>query len=272
MILKFQNTVWKFWKEKKRDLPWRSTRGRRVTPYEILVSEYMLQQTQVDRVIPKYLSFTKHFPDFQTLAKAKEKEVLQLWSGLGYNRRALYLKRAAESIVKIHQGVVPKEKEILRKLPGVGGYMSAVLPVFIYNQREILVETNVRTVFLHHFFPRAKKVSEKEIYALVEKTLPRSPLNSFREWYYALMDYGSYLKKEKNVNNHKHATYKKQKAFKGSLRYVRGAILKMALVKKIKKGEVYTYFLEYTPAQVDTALRALVAEGLLKENTKYFFI
>lgn len=150
-IKKFQKIVWDFYTEHKRDLPWRPTRKNKVSPYQILVSEYMLQQTQVDRVVPKFQAFLEKFPTMADLAKASQKEVLSMWSGLGYNRRALYLQKAVQSILETYKGTIPKEPEELKSLAGVGSYMSHILPVFIYNQPETLIETNIRTVFLYHF-------------------------------------------------------------------------------------------------------------------------
>lgn len=265
----FQKSVWDFYKENKRDLPWRPKKGRKVTSYEILVSEYMLQQTQVDRVVPKFIEFTKHFPNFQTLAKAKDKDVLRFWSGLGYNRRALYLKSTVKNIHEKYADIVPREKETLKTFPGVGDYMAAVLPVFLYNQKEVLIETNVRTVYLYHFFKDAVGVSDKDIGLMIQKTLPEK---DFREWYYALMDYGSYLKKEKKVNNKNHQAYTKQKPFKGSLRYVRGRLVKILLTQKIWREEVYALFPNYTKEQIDKVVVQLLSEKFIKENKKYFYL
>jgi len=267
--LQFQKIILDFYKTNKRDLPWRPTKQRRVTPYEILVSEYMLQQTQVDRVVPKYNNFIKRFPTFHALIQATDKEVLQYWSGLGYNRRALYLKKAAEMILRQYDGVIPKQKEVLKIFPGMGEYMSRILPVFVYNQKEVLIETNIRTVYLYHFFKNKHEVSDKEILEMLEKTLPKK---DYRDWYYALMDYGSFLKKEKKIDNKKHSGYKKQKPFKGSIRFVRGGILKRVLVGKVSKKDMYTFFPTYTVEQVNQALSGLVSEKLVKQNKQYIFI
>lgn len=268
-ITNFQDIVWDFYKKNKRDLPWRPKRGHIVSPYQILVSEFMLQQTQVDRVVPKFLAFIERFSDMQSLEKASVKDVLRMWSGLGYNRRALYLKESVKLILSEYQTIIPKESSLLKTLPGVGAYMSKILPVFIYNKKETLIETNIRTVYLYHFFKNKESVSDKEIIKIIEDTLPNK---YFCEWYYALMDYGSYLKKEKKIKNTQSASYIKQKPFKSSLRYVRGQILKRLLVKKIKKEEVYDLFPEYTSKQVETVCNSLLKESLMQENRNYFFL
>ena len=265
----FQRIVWDFYRKNKRDLPWRPKRGSVVSPYEILVSEFMLQQTQVDRVIPKYLSFIKTFPTIESLAAAEVRDVLALWSGLGYNRRALYLKKTAETIVSAYKGLIPKDPTVLRLLPGVGAYMSAVLPVFIFNQKEYLIETNIRTVLLYHFFENKKNVHDKEILRILSVVTPDTKI---RDWYYALMDYGTYLKKNKKIKNTQSAGYKKQKPFVGSLRYVRGGILKHVLKGRIQKNSVYELFPKYIPAQVDQVCNDLIAEGLLHTRDGYLYM
>lgn len=268
-IQQFQKTVLGFYTQNKRDLPWRPSTKRKVTPYEILVSEYMLQQTQVHRIVPKFLAFIKKFPTLEFLAHASDKEVLSLWSGLGYNRRALYLRNTARIIVENYNGIVPKETTVLKTFPGIGAYMASVLPVFIYNQREVLIETNIRTIFIHHFFTDTDNILDTAILELIEKTLPeKNP----RDWYYALMDYGTYLKKEKKVKNTQSAHYIKQKPFKGSLRYVRGTLLKQLVTKKIEKEDVYDFFPEYTSREVEKVCADLLKEGLIKETKKYFYL
>ncbi len=269
-IGKFQKTVWDFYTENRRDLPWRPLKGKRkVSPYEILVSEFMLQQTQVDRVVPKFTAFLKRFPTMQYLAQSSQKDVLSLWSGLGYNRRALYLQKSVQAIFEAYKGVIPKDPSTLKSLPGIGDYMAHILPVFIYNQREVLIETNIRTVFLHHFFNGKEAVSDAEIFEKIRETLPERDV---RDWYYALMDYGSFLKKEKKIKNTQSAHYTKQKPFKGSLRYVRGTLLKKLVTQKILKEDVYDMFPEYSAKDVENVCEDLVREGLMRETKKYFFL
>jgi A/G-specific adenine glycosylase len=233
----------------------------------------MLQQTQVDRVIPKYTLFIKTFPDFKSLSSATEKQVLALWSGLGYNRRALYLHQTAQIIYEQYDGIIPTDPHILKTLPGIGDYMAHVLPTFIYNAKHTLIETNIRTVYLYHFFQNITEVSDTEITALITHTLPtRKTGGVYRDWYYALMDYGSYLKKELKIKNTQSKTYTKQKPFKGSLRFVRGTLLKMLLEKKILKSAIYSHFPDYTKEQIDLVCENLIKEKIIKETAKYYLL
>lgn len=219
--VRFVGTVWKYYEAYGRsDLPWRKTRN----PYHILVSEMMLQQTQVERVIPKYRAFLSAFPTVEALASASLAEVLALWQGLGYNRRAKFLHGAAKALVRDHKGRFPKDEAGLRALPGVGSYTALAVMAFAYNVPVVLIETNVRTVFIHHFFPKAASVADAEIMRLVERTLPEERA---REWYGALMDYGTHLKRTFGNYNRKSSTYKKQSPFVGSARQVRGAIVRV---------------------------------------------
>jgi A/G-specific adenine glycosylase len=221
-------------------LPWRKTRD----PYKILVSELMLQQTQVARVIPKYERFVKKFPTFQALAKAPLAEVLMEWQGLGYNRRAKYLHEAAKvcSTKPTFRFLAPKRgprkvgfvslrsAEFLESLPGVGPYTARAVCVFAYNRPEVFIETNIRTVFTHHYFPHKHKVHDKEILPLIERDLKKSHMEP-REFYAALMDYGSYLKGSGVRINNKSKHYTKQSKFEGSRRQAGAAKLREALKK-----------------------------------------
>jgi len=218
----FQKKIWEHYKKNARHFPWRSTRNG----YRILVSEIMLQQTQTDRVIPKYTSFIKKFPDFKSLAKAENFEVLKEWQGLGYNRRGLNLKRAAEMVASHFGGTLPRSLHDLESLPGIGPYTAGALTAFVYDKPAVFIETNIRTVYLHFFFPNKKKVPDDKLLDLIAETLPSK---NFREWYYALMDYGVFLKKSGIRINSKSAHYNKQSTFKGSHREKRSMILKLLL-------------------------------------------
>jgi A/G-specific adenine glycosylase len=191
----------------------------------------MLQQTQVDRVLKKYARFLDRFPSFLSLKNASVSEVLAAWSGLGYNRRALYLKRTASKIIEEYGGILPSERHILETLPGIGRGTSGALSAFVFNAPVVFIETNIRRVFIHYFFGGTKrKIADAEILDLVEKTLDKK--NS-REWYYALMDYGSWLGKNNRENpNRKSALYKKQSVFRGSERELRGRILKYVIAHR----------------------------------------
>lgn len=213
----FQQLLLDKGKELYRDMPWRED----TRPYYVLVSELMLQQTQVARVMPKFEAFIEKFPDEQSLAQASLAEVLKLWQGLGYNRRAKFLHAAAKQIVE--RGAFPDTLAELMKLAGVGKNTAGAMLAYSFNQPSIFVETNVRTVYIHHFFNDQFDVDDKEIIALLEQTIDHKKP---REFYWALMDYGSWLKASgvRNVSSSKH--YKKQSPLKGSLREARGMILK----------------------------------------------
>lgn len=218
-IAAFRRIVLRYYKKSGRhDLPWRKTRD----PYRILVSEIMLQQTQVPRVIEKYTSFLKRFPTVQTLAKAPLSAVLKEWSGLGYNRRGKYLHDAAKVIVSEYKGNV--KAAIAERLPGVGPYTKAAVRTFAFNEPHMMIETNVRAAFIHHFFADTKTVHDRDLVPLIETTA--EGLDP-RTWYWALMDYGSHMKRLHVNPTRRSASYAMQSKFDGSLRQVRGAIIKV---------------------------------------------
>lgn len=256
-VLRFRRVVLGYYTKHKRNLPWRKTTNL----YKILVSELMLQQTQVDRVIPYYTRFIKKFPTTRALSKASLKDVLSVWQGLGYNRRAKFLKEAA---TYIEEKGIPKD---LTLLPGVGRYTAGALTAFVYNKDAIVIETNIRTAVMHHFFPKRKKVGDREIEALLKKALPKG---NARVFYSALMDYGAHLKRSGVRTNHKQKGYKPQSAFKGSLREVRGALLTSLHEGRKTKKTLYTLFPKRR-VQVDTALTELLKEKLIqKQGVSYF--
>jgi A/G-specific adenine glycosylase len=259
-LLKFQETVWEYYRSFGRHtLLWRKTRNS----YRILVSEVMLQQTQVDRVIPKYREFLKAFPTVKALAQASLSDALRLWSGLGYNRRAMHLKRAAEVIVEGHAGRMPRTVEALEALPGIGPYTARAVATFAYDEPTILIETNIRTVFLHHFFKDAvSPIADRDILPLIEAVLDR---DHPREWYYALMDYGAYLKKAVGNVNRASKHYARQSRFEGSRRQARGSILRMLLDGPKTKKELQTS-LNRPIEQVLEFLKILAVEGYIIEK------
>jgi len=218
-------------KQERAHLPWRQTKN----PYRILVSEVMLQQTQVDRVLPKYKLFLKKFPTVHMLAKAPLAEVLLMWSGLGYNRRAKMLHEAAK--VLAGQTTFPRDVEELEKLPGVGPYTARAIAIFAFNTPEVCIETNIRTVFTHFYFAKKKLVSDKEIFPLIQRDLARSKIEP-RHFYAALMDYGSYLKKNGVRINNKSRHYTKQSKFEGSRRQKRAAKLRALLEAGAPEAEL----------------------------------
>jgi len=218
----FRKSVHDFYREHRRDLPWRRTRD----PYEILVSEFMLQQTQVSRVEEKYPPFLERFPDIESLADAAPGEVLALWQGLGYNRRALALHRTARIVVDEHGGIIPDTGDLLLTLPGIGPATAGALQAFALDRPVVFIETNIRRVYIHAFFPGRDRVTDSEILPLVEATVDS---DGPREWYYALMDYGSALAKEVSNPNLRSAHYSRQSPFEGSDRQIRGQILRILL-------------------------------------------
>ncbi len=225
----FKKTIWSYYKTNRRDMPWRS----QPTPYYVVVSEIMLQQTQVDRVMRKFQSFIKKFPNWKALARASNKEALQEWSGLGYNRRGLYLKKIAEIITENGKrpGKLPESVDELLELPGIGQNTAGSILAFAFNVPRPFIETNIRSVFIHFFFKNSRsKIHDDKLIPLIEKVLQDKKIcQNPREWYYALMDYGSYLKKQVTNPSRKSSHHVQQKPFKGSNRELRSRILKLLL-------------------------------------------
>ncbi|MFI3257348.1 MAG: A/G-specific adenine glycosylase [Spirochaetales bacterium] len=224
-VAEFQKIILEYFEQYARKFPWRETEN----PYEILVSEIMLQQTQTERVVPKYFAWLTRFPDVHTLAQASLADVLTYWSGLGYNRRARFLHEAARELSKIMylNKEFPQSPTELVKLPGIGSYTAHAVATFAFNRPEVFIETNIRSVYLFFFFREhmhtADKVHDKDIFPFIEKTLYRK---NPRLWYYALMDYGAALKKTVKNPNRQSTHYIKQSPFEGSVRQARGAILR----------------------------------------------
>lgn len=253
----FQKKIYEYYKKDKRDLPWRNTHD----PYKILVSELMLQQTQSTRVIEKYKHFIKIFPTATRLARASTQEVLLLWQGLGYNRRALYLHRAAQVVTREHHGIFPTTEVELQKLPGVGPYTAAAIMAFAYNKPTVVIETNIRAVFIHFFFPTSKKVSDATLVPFIEKFMDKK---NPREWYNALMDYGALLKRTVVNPSRKSKTHVKQSAFKGSLRQIRGAIIKEYTENSHITKTKLTQLLPYKKEDIIAQYNALKNEGFFR--------
>ena len=219
----FSATVWERGRELYRDLPWRDTHD----PYAILLSEVMLQQTQVSRVMGRWEQWLETFPTIADLASAPLPPVLELWQGMGYNRRALNLKRCAEEVVAMHDGVVPSDKKALLALPGIGPSTSAGVRIFAFRQPDMYLETNVRAVFIHELFPGRESVADKELVSLVEATCPQDA--RVRAWYYALLDYGAYLKKTMPNPTRRSKHYTRQSKFEGNHRQKRAYLLRRVI-------------------------------------------
>ena len=263
---RFRQTVWRYyWVHGRHDLPWRKTHD----PYRILVSEVMLQQTQVERVIPFYKKFIKKFPTAKSLVTATFSDVLTCWQGLGYNRRAKMLHAAATRFGLVTRPNLVAKNLVaeLEKLPGVGPYTARAVAAFAYNQSVVLVETNIRTAVIHHFFSKKRKVSDKEIEKILKRTLPKG---TSREWYSALMDYGAYLKRSSISHNARSKKYVKQSKFAGSLREARGAILRELTKRAASYARLVNLLGTARRTQMRTALQALGMEKLLeRRGTKY---
>lgn len=227
----------------------------------------MLQQTQVERVVPFYTKFLKFFPSAASLSKAPLSEVLEVWQGLGYNRRAKYLREAARVIAK--RGF-PQEVEEIRKLPGVGHYTARAVAAFAFNKPEVFIETNIRTVFLHHFFAKRRSVPDSKIVPFVALALKHSNMEP-RDFYAALMDYGSALKRNGVKLNHKSAHYSKQSKFEGSARQLRGSILRELLKHHATLAHL-AHRIPRNQQELAQELARLTAEGLVALRGRYFSI
>ena len=246
-------------------MPWRKTRD----PYKILVSELMLQQTQVDRVVPFYNKFIKRFPTAKKLAGAKLSSVLKAWQGLGYNRRAKYLHEAAK--------IIAREGFTGQKLPGVGPYTRGAVLAFAFNKPEVFIETNIRTViFYHSNILQNTRMTDAELLPVVEELLKKSKMRP-REFYAALMDYGAHLKKQGVKLNSYSKHYVKQSKFEGSARQLRGAILRELLKKpatlslltlKLRSGQAKK-FSPRTRGEVERELVRLKKDGLVSGGPTY---
>lgn len=242
-------------------LPWRQT----TDPYRILVSELMLQQTQVERVIPKYLNFLEHFPTVEALSKSPLSSVLIQWQGLGYNRRAKFLHQTAQAVVTEYKSLFPTSTKELLTLPGIGPYTASAVTVFAYNQPMVVIETNIRAVFLYHFFPGKEKVPDAELLLQIEQALYHQDP---RLWYSALMDYGSKLKQLFPNPTRQSKQYTRQSTFQGSLRQSRGEIIRiLAKHRELSEKELLT-MLSSNHKHHQRALEDLISEQLVLKKEK----
>ncbi len=221
-IDRFQEAVWEHYRHSGRPFPWRQTTNR----YRILVSEVMLQQTQAERVVPYYRRFVATYPNTQCLAEARLPDVLALWQGLGYNRRARLLREAARQVCRQHHGRIPLDPERLTELPGIGPYTASAIAAFAGNRPEVVIETNIRSAILHHFFAGSDGVSDRQLAPVVAEVIDRE---APREWYQALMDYGAMLKRQVSNPSRRSRHYSQQAPFAGSNRQLRGQVIKCLL-------------------------------------------
>lgn len=283
-IPQFQRKILSWYKHNRRDLPWRRTKD----PYKILVSEVMLQQTQVSRVLPKYKEFLKEFPTLSILARARIKRLLKAWQGLGYWRRALFLRETAQKILKDFKGKFQKDLETLEMLPGIGPYTARALSCFAFGSREAFLDTNIRRVYLHFFFRKKERITDKEILPIAQKALSsisshgnrlRYPKITPREWHYALFDYGATMLKDKAINRRsKH--YTKQSKFEGSFRSFRTKAVRLLLAQpgsKVSKRELENFLknelTKYKPLhQTQDIISSLLKDLLIKQSKHYYTI
>lgn len=257
-----------------RELPWRYVDD----PYAVLVSEVMLQQTQVARVLKHWERWMALFPTVDALAAAGTADVLAQWQGLGYNRRALALKRACEACSAEREGSLPDTADELQRLPGIGPATAAGVVAFAFNRPSVYIETNVRTVFIHELFPDRDKVSDRELAPLVADTCSESDP---RGWYYALLDYGAYLKTQVANPSRRSAHYARQSAFEGSRRQKRAELVRVVLAEPGICADELAERLDafereagrdgVDDATFQSIVDDLVAEGFFRRESNSFF-
>ena len=229
----------------------------------------MLQQTQTNRVAEKFQQFILEFPDFQSLANAPLNDVLRIWQGLGYNRRAVALKNIAEKVVNEFDGILPADVEILKSFPQIGHNTASSIVAFAFSMPTFFIEVNIRRVYIYFFFPGKSLINDKDIMPLVRKTLVTA---NVRNWYYALMDYGVMLKKSHPELNKRSTHYRKQSKFKGSSRELRGKILKLLIERKLlTKVEILKHF-NSENNRVELILNQLAQEGFITRDKDGYFI
>jgi A/G-specific adenine glycosylase len=259
----FQNIIWEKGNELYRDMPWR----RNTDPYYVMVSELMLQQTQVERVEPKFEAFIARFPSIEALAAAQLEDVLRIWQGLGYNRRAKYLHDAAKLTMASFGGELPQSSKELTQLPGIGINTAGAIMAYAFNRPAIFIETNVRAVYIYHYFTNAETVSDQELLPVLDRTLDRE---HSREFYWALMDYGSWLKKKNTVPVNQSRHYKRQPKLKGSVREVRGQIIRLLASRDATIPELKSDL--SADDRFEVALGGLIKDGLVAQTGTKFHL
>ena len=265
VIAPFQKLVYRYYREHQRDLPWRSDNAL----YRVLVSEVMLQQTQVDRVLPRFIAFVEQFPDPQTLAAAPLPELLAAWQGLGYNRRALNLQRAARMVVEQWNGSIPDDPVLLQRLPGIGPYTAGAVSSFAFNRPNVFLETNIRAVLLHFFFADQEGITDKLLLPIAEAVLDRS---NPQIWYNALMDYGSDLKRRFPNPSRRSRHHAVQSRFEGSDRQIRGAVLRLLLEGRELSAVALQQKLAVEAERLQRILAGMLRDGLVQDKQGVFLI
>lgn len=265
-FLSFQQEVLAFYyKHGRHGMIWRHT----TDPYQIVVSELMLQQTQVERVAIKFPLFIAAFPDFTALAAAPLYEILAVWQGIGYNRRALFLKKIAESVVKDFNGMLPRDVETLATLSGIGTATASSIAAFVFNAPVVFIETNIRSVYIHVFFSNRETITDKEILPIVERTLYRE---NPRVWYWALMDLGALLKKSVTNPNRRSAHYTRQAPFVGSDRRIRGQIIRTLVTTPGINGNELLGQIGEDAVRVKRIVAALEQEGFVVRERAHLYL
>lgn len=256
-ITAFRRRLLRFYKAHGRKLPFRET----TDPYKVAVAEVMLQQTQVERVLPKYEDWIRRWPTWQALARATERQLITAWTGLGYNRRCLFLGRLARTVVDEFNGILPDDPKTLAKLPGLGPYTSRAILIFAFNKPLVTVDTNIRRVFLHEFGLQVGS-SRQAIEDLAWQLLPR---HRSRDWHNALMDY-SVLRLPRRLANVPPVS--RQSRFEGSLRQIRGEIIRRLTSQHRLTVAALSREIGREKADVLAAARALEKDGMvtLKET------
>lgn len=260
-LLNFTATIHEYFKAHGRSFPWREE----ITPYHVVVSEVMLQQTQTDRVAQKFNDFISAFPHFESLASAPFELVLRSWKGLGYNRRALNLQKIAQLVMDHHGGTLPDSPATLKTFPGIGPATAASICAFAFNQPTLFIETNIRTVFIYFFFRDQQQIHDRQIMPLIEHTIDQK---NPRLWYYALMDYGVMLKKTVGNLCQQSKHYAKQSRFEGSDRQIRGKILELLLKNPHLSDEYIMSALTIEKNRYDKIVGTLVKDGFLRRNAQ----
>lgn len=252
----FCRIIYHLYENKRRAFAWRE----HISPYRVIVSEIMLQQTQTERVADKFDTFITAFPDFETLVRAPFSDVLLYWKGLGYNRRALALQKIASIVTHEHAGIVPHDIKTLELWPSIGKATARSIITFAFNQPTTFIETNIRTVFIYFFFPNGIHIHDDELEPLVQASVDQK---SPRDWYYALMDYGVMLKKTVGNFSKQSKHHTKQSRFIGSDRQLRGVILQILLDTQQLDYNFLCQIVDKNPDRVKKIISDLHKEGFL---------
>jgi A/G-specific adenine glycosylase len=264
-IYAFKQLVWDYYAANRRNFPWRYIED----PYCVVVSEIMLQQTQTYRVEPKFTSFVERFTTWHALASASWPEVLLAWQGLGYNSRAKRLHEMAKRVCSEFNSQVPDDPEVLKAFSGIGPNTAGSICAFAFNKPTLFVETNIRAVYIYHFFPGKEKINDKLLLPLVQATIDNTDP---RSWYYALMDYGVHLKQKACNPTRRSAHYTVQSKFEGSDRQIRSMILKTLLARGPLKQEELMTLINHEQARVMRIIDHLCHEKLMVRDKEYLMI